>query len=89
MLRHLSPRLKVSFLIAIQIKKFIRSNNWSSGHRIRAELWKEICYSQTQTDFEAQRTIYRDTLEKLQKSDSGRFTVVFHRVFAAANINTV
>ncbi|KRY71385.1 TBC1 domain family member 24, partial [Trichinella pseudospiralis] len=40
-----------------QIKKFLRSNHWSSGHRIRAELWKEICHD---NNVDAQALVYHD-----------------------------
>ncbi|CDW57812.1 RabGAP-TBC and TLD domain containing protein, partial [Trichuris trichiura] len=37
---------KASFRF-FQLKLFLRTNNWSSGHRIRADLWKEICSNPT------------------------------------------
>ncbi|KRX59777.1 TBC1 domain family member 24 [Trichinella sp. T9] len=40
-----------------QIKKFLRSNHWNSGHRIRAELWKEICHD---NNVDAQALVYHD-----------------------------
>ncbi|KFD71667.1 hypothetical protein M514_04225 [Trichuris suis] len=43
-----------------QLKLFLRTNNWSSGHRIRAELWKEICRNPS-TD--AQGLVYSDIVE--------------------------
>ncbi|KRY48424.1 TBC1 domain family member 24 [Trichinella britovi] len=42
-----------------QIKKFLRSNHWNSGHRIRAELWKEICHD---NNVDAQALVYHDII---------------------------
>lgn len=27
----------------VQVKKFLRANDWNASERIRAELWKELC----------------------------------------------
>lgn len=52
------------FVTTLKVKKFLRHNHWTSGHRIRAELWKELCKA---SDADAQRAVYRETIAKLDK----------------------
>lgn len=43
-----------------QVKKFLRENNWPSGHPIREELWKTICRD---SGTDAQMLLYREIVE--------------------------
>ncbi|VDM41610.1 unnamed protein product [Toxocara canis] len=49
----------------LQIKKFIRYNNWPTGHEIRADLWKELCRDR---DFDANRQLYAHEVDAMLQS---------------------
>lgn len=50
--------LRFKFCSWFQIKKLLRETNWPVGHRIRANLWQEIC-KLNNPDFNAYKGSYK------------------------------
>uniref|UniRef100_A0A914VB67 Rab-GAP TBC domain-containing protein n=1 Tax=Plectus sambesii TaxID=2011161 RepID=A0A914VB67_9BILA len=53
-----------------QVKKYIRSNNWPAGHRVRAELWKELCKD---SERGGRISLYREKIDQLVASGAYQF----------------
>uniref|UniRef100_A0A914VA63 Rab-GAP TBC domain-containing protein n=1 Tax=Plectus sambesii TaxID=2011161 RepID=A0A914VA63_9BILA len=57
-------------LQALTVKKYIRSNNWPAGHRVRAELWKELCKD---SERGGRISLYREKIDQLVASGAYQF----------------
>lgn len=52
-------------VFSLQVKKYIRSNHWPVGSRIRAELWKELCKD---SERGGRISLYREKIDQLVAS---------------------
>lgn len=48
----------------LQVKKFIRANDWDASERIRAELWKELCKD---NQVAGRHIVYKESVEEASK----------------------
>lgn len=49
----------------LQVKKFVRHNDWPVSHEIRSDLWKVLCHYK---DYEFNKRLYVQQLDDLLKS---------------------